>query len=158
MRSPAEWLSLDAYLAKGALTPMWPPGHQFLYTNAAYDLLGLAVQDVTGRPYADYMSERILDPLGMGRSSFQQPPTCNPTLLSRIDTPEASRRSLPRRVASVRSQSLRRPLAGWLPDGWLALVSIPTSPAFDGSLMTASPFSAISCAVHWLKYPLATCA
>ena len=72
--SPAELLSLDAYLGKRALAPMWPPGQQFLYTNAAYDLLGLAVQDVSGRPYADYMSERILDPLSMARSSFQQPP------------------------------------------------------------------------------------
>lgn len=35
---------------------MWPPGQQFLYTNAAYDLLGLVIQDVSGVPFADYMA------------------------------------------------------------------------------------------------------
>jgi CubicO group peptidase (beta-lactamase class C family) len=72
--SSAEWLSLDDYLARRTPAPMWPSGQQFLYTNAAYDLLGLVVQDISGRPYADYMSQRILDPLGMARSTFQQPP------------------------------------------------------------------------------------
>jgi CubicO group peptidase (beta-lactamase class C family) len=72
--SSADWVSLDDYLARRTLAPMWPSGQQFLYTNAAYDLLGLVVQDVSGRPYADYMSERILGPLGMARSTFGQPP------------------------------------------------------------------------------------
>ncbi len=74
-KTSAEWLSLEPYLAKRTLTPMWPPGQQFLYTNAAYDVLGLAVEDVSGRPFAEYMSERILKPLSMTRSTFQQTPS-----------------------------------------------------------------------------------
>ena len=73
-RSNADWLPLDAYLAKRAPSPMWRPGERFLYTNAAYDLLGLIVQDVSGVPFAEYMAEHVLQPLDMERSTFEQPP------------------------------------------------------------------------------------
>src|SRR5215216_339350 len=73
-RTENEWMPLDRYLAKRALVPIWPPGQQFLYSNAAYDVLGLLVEDVSGRPFAEYMAEHILQPLGMERSSFLQPP------------------------------------------------------------------------------------
>ena len=71
-RTENEWVPLDRYLAKRALVPIWPPGQQFLYSNAAYDLLGLVVEDVSGRPFADYVDEHILQPLRMERSSFVQ--------------------------------------------------------------------------------------
>jgi CubicO group peptidase (beta-lactamase class C family) len=74
-RTTGEWLPLDRYLAKRALAPMWPPGQRFMYTNAAYDLLGLVVEDVSGQPFSDYMGEHLLRPLEMQRSTFAQPPT-----------------------------------------------------------------------------------
>jgi CubicO group peptidase (beta-lactamase class C family) len=70
----AAWLPLDRYLARRALAPIWPPGQKFVYTNAAYDLLGLVVEDVSGQAFADYMAERLLQRLEMGRSTFKQPP------------------------------------------------------------------------------------
>jgi CubicO group peptidase (beta-lactamase class C family) len=72
-RTTVGWLPLDRYLAKRAVVPMWPPGQQFLYTNAAYDLLGLVIQDVSAVPFADYMAQHILQPLEMERSTFDQP-------------------------------------------------------------------------------------
>lgn len=41
----------------------------FSYANANYDLLGRIVEDVSGEPYASYLQEHVLEPLGMGRSS-----------------------------------------------------------------------------------------
>jgi CubicO group peptidase (beta-lactamase class C family) len=69
-RDDASWLPLDAYVARRSLTSLWPPGQRFVYSNAAYDLLGLVVEDVTGRAYEDYLADRILQPLDMQRSGF----------------------------------------------------------------------------------------
>ena len=41
----------------------------FSYANANYDLLGRVVEDVSGEPYALYLRDHVLAPLGMGRSS-----------------------------------------------------------------------------------------
>jgi D-alanyl-D-alanine carboxypeptidase len=42
----------------------FPPGARKVYTNANTNLLGAVVEKVTGRPYADVLEERILQPLG----------------------------------------------------------------------------------------------
>jgi len=46
------------------------PGRSFSYSNTGFNLLELLIEDVTGRNFADYMSEEILSPLGMKNSSF----------------------------------------------------------------------------------------
>ncbi|MRN57067.1 serine hydrolase domain-containing protein [Paenibacillus monticola] len=46
------------------------PVGQFWYTNAGYTLLQLLIEKVSGRSFADYMYEEILEPLGMINSSF----------------------------------------------------------------------------------------
>lgn len=45
---------------------------RFFYYNAGYTLLGLAIEAVTGRSYAEYVEETIFDPLGMERSCFSR--------------------------------------------------------------------------------------
>ncbi len=40
------------------------PGSQRVYSNLGYLLLGLLVEDVTGRPYEEYVREEVLDPVG----------------------------------------------------------------------------------------------
>lgn len=47
---------------------------RFLYYNTGYDILGAVVEAVDGRPYAEYVREEILDPLGMDRSTFNREP------------------------------------------------------------------------------------
>lgn len=47
------------------------PGSGFEYSNVGFNLLELVVENVSGRPFADYMAEEILDPLGMKDSSFE---------------------------------------------------------------------------------------
>lgn len=46
------------------------PGRQHSYSNGGYTLLQLAIEEVTGEPFARYMQREILDPLGMTHSSF----------------------------------------------------------------------------------------
>ncbi|WP_173088308.1 serine hydrolase [Devosia sp. 1635] len=41
------------------------PGSQFEYSNTGAALLGLALEHTGGKPYADLVHERILEPLGM---------------------------------------------------------------------------------------------
>ena len=41
------------------------PGERTAYSNAGYTLLAILVERVTGRPYAEALRERVLDPAGM---------------------------------------------------------------------------------------------
>jgi len=49
------------------------PGTSFRYANADFAILELLIVDVTRKPFADFMQETILDPLGLTSSTFQQP-------------------------------------------------------------------------------------
>jgi len=49
----------------------FPPNLVFSYSNVGYTLLGHLVQQVSGIPYARYMEQRVLRPLGMTRSAFR---------------------------------------------------------------------------------------
>lgn len=42
-----------------------PPGEHFHYSNAGYKALGLMLERIEGKPYAEIIHERILAPLGM---------------------------------------------------------------------------------------------
>ena len=47
-------------------TPMadWAPGDRFDYNNINSEVLGLVLQQATGKRYADYLSEKIWQPIG----------------------------------------------------------------------------------------------
>ncbi len=64
---------LRAYLQARMPSRLAPPGTIFLYTDHGISLAGLATQEVSGLPFAQYMRERLLGPLGMDRSAFDPP-------------------------------------------------------------------------------------
>jgi CubicO group peptidase (beta-lactamase class C family)/predicted negative regulator of RcsB-dependent stress response len=41
------------------------PGTKFIYTTSGYNLLGAAIEEMTGQSFGDYMRENIWQPLGM---------------------------------------------------------------------------------------------
>jgi CubicO group peptidase (beta-lactamase class C family) len=47
------------------------PGVRFHYSNLAFALLGIVVERASGVPYTDYVRERLLEPLGLTRTSFE---------------------------------------------------------------------------------------
>jgi CubicO group peptidase (beta-lactamase class C family) len=53
-----------------ALTVAREPGAGMAYGSGGYAVLQLLVEEVTNRPFADYMKEAVLQPLGMTSASF----------------------------------------------------------------------------------------
>jgi len=47
------------------------PGVRFFYHNAAWRMLGHIVQELSGQPFHVYIKKKILDPLGMDRSTLK---------------------------------------------------------------------------------------
>ena len=69
---PGQDKLIHAYLHSGFdIKLTHKPGTQVAYSNYAYELLGEALRQVTGRSIADFAQENIFAPLGMGDSSFR---------------------------------------------------------------------------------------
>jgi CubicO group peptidase (beta-lactamase class C family) len=53
--------------------PLWPPKQKSTYSNLNFILLGLVVENATGKSYSEFVQEAILSPLHMKMSSFVKP-------------------------------------------------------------------------------------
>jgi D-alanyl-D-alanine-carboxypeptidase/D-alanyl-D-alanine-endopeptidase len=62
LQAQAEGLEGDPFL--------FAPGTGALYSNWGFDLLGMALAGAGGKPYAELLRERVLDPLGMADTRF----------------------------------------------------------------------------------------
>ncbi|GAB5537822.1 MAG: hypothetical protein Rubg2KO_40710 [Rubricoccaceae bacterium] len=56
------------------------PGSQFTYSNSGYYLLGVIIETVTGRSYADAIQEVLLDPLGLDATTYDPFPEIVPQM------------------------------------------------------------------------------
>ena len=61
----------DAYAKKPLANE---PGSQWTYNNNAINLLGRVIEVASGKPYADFMEERLFEPLGMANTTFWPSP------------------------------------------------------------------------------------
>ncbi len=52
---------------------LFTPGTQFNYSNTNYHLLGMIVEKVSGKPYAQYLQTRFFGPLGMTHTRLNDP-------------------------------------------------------------------------------------
>lgn len=71
----AELPTLEASLSgatngSGDVRLIAEPGSGWRYSGGGYTLLQLAIEEVTGRNFADYMRDEVLGPLGMTGSDF----------------------------------------------------------------------------------------
>jgi CubicO group peptidase (beta-lactamase class C family) len=64
---------LGRWLRKNLPQRLFPNGDVEAYSNYGFALAGYIVERVSGEPFAAYVQRHILDPLGMGRSTFRQP-------------------------------------------------------------------------------------
>ena len=63
---PFRTLTAETYAAALAADPLlFAPGTAGLYSNFAFDVLSAALADADGRPYADLLRQRVLDPAGL---------------------------------------------------------------------------------------------
>lgn len=64
-------LPRDTLVALIAAEPYdFVPGQALVYNNSAYFLLGLVIEKVSGKPYADFVRERLFVPAGMAASRY----------------------------------------------------------------------------------------
>lgn len=102
-----------------------PPGQHYLYSNAAFDIAGQMVEDVSGIPFADYADRHIFQPLGMTRSSFIQPPPQRDGLVTGYEfdganhhpVPLALWQDPPSRSLTATAPDMARFMAALLADG-----------------------------------------
>ena len=64
---------LGEWLAANIPERVRPPGEVTAYSNYGASLAGYIVERVSGMPYADYIDQHILRPLGMTRTTARQP-------------------------------------------------------------------------------------
>jgi CubicO group peptidase (beta-lactamase class C family) len=55
----------------------YPPNQVFSYSNLGVTLLGIAIQNQSGMPFADFMKQSLLVPLDMKNSSFETGPSAS---------------------------------------------------------------------------------
>ncbi len=67
--------------AKNNLTPHFPPGKGFKYSDTNYHLLGLIIESITGKPFHEVLAQYIFKPLGMKHSymlNYSEPAEASP--------------------------------------------------------------------------------
>ncbi len=69
-RSPIEPLQILELFADSTL--MFEPGEKFNYSNSNYIVLGLLIEQITGKSFHHVLKEKILDPLGMKNTGLER--------------------------------------------------------------------------------------
>ncbi len=69
--SPTLMGTKEDYIVSLNADPLlFPPGTGILYSNFGFDLLAQALSHAAGKPYADLLKERVLDPAGLKDTRF----------------------------------------------------------------------------------------
>ena len=65
------------------IRPVAPPGSQVRYSNINYGLLALVCERLAGRPFGEFLRQRVFEPLGMA-STYLPPPAETWERLARV--------------------------------------------------------------------------
>lgn len=83
-KSPDRIQPLAKILPRELPVRVYPPGQITSYSNHGTAIAAYVVEQLTGQPWTEYLQQRILDPLKMQHTTFQQPvPLSMETALSR---------------------------------------------------------------------------
>jgi D-alanyl-D-alanine carboxypeptidase len=71
LANPYRYWSPQELVAVGtAHPPLFPPGQGLAYSNTAYILIGLVLEEVTGQPVQDLVTQRVVRPLRLHGTFF----------------------------------------------------------------------------------------
>ena len=71
-----DYLTIQEFYDVVKRVPLrYPSNQQYQYSNLAYFLLSMLVEEVSGQSLRDYSDENIFQPLGMSQSFFSDEPT-----------------------------------------------------------------------------------
>ena len=70
-----EYSTKDAYELVKQLPNDFKPGSKRQYSNSGYIVLARLIEKVTGKSFADYMSQSIMAPFGLQNTSFESRPS-----------------------------------------------------------------------------------
>lgn len=67
-------VKIDGFIRQLAPHPLeFMPGDQTIYSNSGYNLLAYIIETQSGKPYIQFMRERIFTPLGMTKTADRDP-------------------------------------------------------------------------------------
>lgn len=113
--SEAELMKpLGQYVQEHLPARVFTPGSVMAYSNYGTTLAAYIVELISGQPFAQYVQEKILEPLGMDSSTFEQP--------------------LPRSLADRMSQGYRWDAGQFVPGGFEYVQSYPAGGLTSSSL------------------------
>lgn len=72
-RETDTYIPLRDYLVRFQPRRIYPPGEIASYSEYGVGLIGYIIQRISGERFEDYVQHHIFDPLGMTRSTFEQP-------------------------------------------------------------------------------------
>jgi CubicO group peptidase (beta-lactamase class C family) len=126
--TPVQILDGKKPANSAAVRSMYASGLKSEYSGGGIVISQQVVMDITHQPYAQYMYEAVLKPLGMTGSTYAQPPTgINPKLLATAYTPDG--KELPGKYHIYPEQAA----AGlWTTPTDLAKYIIETQLAYEG--------------------------
>jgi len=72
--NPRKVWKVEEYLdIASAQEPKFGPGKGWAYTNTEYNLIGLIIEEATGRSWREEIRERIIEPLDLDNTSLPEP-------------------------------------------------------------------------------------
>lgn len=66
-----RWTPEEIHTHVAGLPPLFAPASDFRYSNTNYLILGVLIEEVTGRPYHRVIRDRIIDPLAMSSTYLE---------------------------------------------------------------------------------------
>lgn len=67
-------VKIDGFITQLSPHPLeFPPGERNIYSNSGFNLLAYIIETQSGKPYMQFMRERIFAPLGMTRTADRDP-------------------------------------------------------------------------------------
>ncbi|TXN23406.1 serine hydrolase [Methylobacterium sp. WL9] len=80
---------------------LFEPGTRMEYSNTGYVLLGMAIEAASGQPYAGYLREAILTPLGLKETGYDEASAVLPRRASGYRFGQAQWRNAPPMASSI---------------------------------------------------------